>query len=100
MSALESALKVASHPETQLPDLQATSISNSEDATPVPTPTDDDNVSSVCEVPSLPGGRPKVHFLGSQGEAESSKEASHVDHFELYGRNPDDSESGTGWTRI
>ena len=48
----------------------------------------------MCEVPSLPGGRPKVHFLSRQGEAESSEEVFQVDRFELYGRNTVDSESG------
>ena len=36
-----------------------------------------------------------MHFLGSQGEAESSEEAFQTVRFEFFGRNPVDSESGT-----
>ena len=95
LSALESALKVASNPGTQLPELVTARTCGLENATLVPVPTDDDNISSVCEELSLPGGRAKVHFLSSQGEAESSEEASQAERFKLYGRNPVDSESGT-----
>ena len=49
----------------------------------------------MCDVPSLPGEQTKVHFLGIQGEAESSEEGFQKDRFEFYGQNLVDSESGT-----
>ena len=95
LSVMESALKMAIDPVSQLSELLTTIASNPESTVHVHAPTDDDNVSSVCDVPSLPGGQPRVHFLGIQGEAESSEEAFQMDRFENYGRNPVDSESGT-----
>ena len=89
---LEFFLNVAKNPESQLPEILTTVGSNQETAAQVPILTDDDNLSSLCDAPSLPGGQPKVRFFPSQGDGESSKEAS---HFELYGGNPVDSESGT-----
>ena len=95
MNALETALKVAIDPDSQLPELLTIIAPKPEGTVHVLAPTDDDNVSSLCDVPSLPGGQPKVHFLGSQGEAGSFEEAFQIHRFELCGRNPVDSESGT-----
>ena len=95
LSALESAFKVAIDPDSQLPELLTTIGSNPESTVLVPAATDDDNVSSVCDIPLLQGGQPRVHFLGSQGEAERSDEDFKIDRSELYGQNTVDSESRT-----
>ena len=92
---LKSAHKIVLDSESQLPEPLPTVGSNQETAAQVTMQTDDDNTSSLCDAPSLPGGQPKVRFFLSQGDGESSEETSQLDHFELYGRNAVDSESGT-----
>ena len=86
---------MAIDPDSQLPDLLTTIAANPESTVHVSAPTEDDNVSSVCDIPSLPGEQTKVNFLGFQGEAESSEEGFQIDRFELYGHNFVDSESET-----
>ena len=68
---------------------------------PVGTPalaaqTDDDNDSSVYEVPALPSNYPKIRFLTDLSETEKTvEEASTTGHLQLYGNIPNTSGSGT-----
>ena len=58
--------------------------------------TDDDNDSSVYEVPALPSNDPKVRFLTDLSESEeTAEETSPVGQIQLYGNIPNTSESGT-----
>ena len=58
--------------------------------------SNEDNDSSVYEVPALPSGETRMRFLADLSEAEkTTEEASHVDLPILYGKNPITSESGT-----
>ena len=58
--------------------------------------TNDDNVSSVCDVPALSGGGPMEQFLVGLGEGdETTEETSQLVPVELYGYPLFASESGT-----
>ena len=58
--------------------------------------TNEDNASSVCDVPSLPGGDLKVRFtVGQNEEEESTEESSRRVPVELYGYPPFAPETGT-----
>ena len=58
--------------------------------------SNEDNDSSIYEVPAFPSGEARVRFLTDFSEAEkTAEEASHVDLTVLYGNNPVTSESGT-----
>ena len=74
MSALESALKVATVYDLQLPEVRPALHPELEAVEQAPMQTDDDTTSSVQDVPSLPGGQTKVRFLPNQGEGGSSAE--------------------------
>ena len=96
LSALESALRVIEASESQLPELRNRNESGPLDGSGVQPRTDEDNASSVCDVPSLPGGDPKVRFTEELGEEEESTgESSRLVPVELYGRPPFGPESGT-----
>ena len=89
LSALESALRVIEASESQLPELRNRNESGPLDGSGVQPRTDEDNASSVCDVPSLPGGDPKVRFTEELGEEEESTgESSRLVPVELYGRPP------------
>ena len=96
LSALESALRVIEASESQLPELRNRDESGPLDGSGVQPKTDEDNASSVCDVPSLPGGDPKVRFTEELGEEEESTgESSRLVPVELYGRPPFGPESET-----
>ena len=96
LSALESALRVIEASESQLPELRNRNESGPSDGSGVQPRTDEDNASSVCDVPSLPGGDPKVRFTEELGEEEESTgESSRLVPVELYGRPPFGPESET-----
>ena len=96
VSALESALRVIEASESQLPELRNRNESGPLDGSGVQPRTDEDNASSVCDVPSLPGGDPKVRFTEELGEEEESTgESSRLVPVELYGRPPFGPESET-----
>ena len=87
LSALESALRVIEASESQLPELRNKNDSDQVDASGVQSRTDEDNASSICDVPALPGGDPKVRFAEGLGEEEESTgESSRLVPVELYGR--------------
>ena len=89
LSALESALKVIEASESQLPELRNKNNSDQVDASGIQSRTDEDNASSICDVPALPGGDPKVRFaVGLGDEEESTGESSRLVPVELYGRPP------------
>ena len=96
LSALESALRVIEASESQLPELRNKNDSDQVDASGVQSRTDEDNASSICDVPALPGGDLKVRFAEGLGEEEEpTGEASRLVPVELYGRPPFGPESGT-----
>ena len=96
LSALESALRVIEASESQLPELRNKNDSDQVDASGVQSRTDDDNASSICDVPALPGGDPKVRFAEGLGEEEEpTGESSRLVPVELYGRPPFGPEYGT-----
>ena len=59
LSALEFALVVIIPSEFELPELRDRTNPGQTDVSDAPSRTDDDNVSSVCEAPALPGGGPR-----------------------------------------
>ena len=96
LSALESVLKVIMSSESQLPKLRDRDYSGKADVSGTRSRTDEDNASSVCHVPALPGGAPKERFTVSQNEEEeSTEESSRLVPVELYGYPPFAPESGT-----
>ena len=96
LAALESALKVAITSGSQLPELLFTSRLDADNsATPVPL-TDDDNKSSVYEVPVLLSNEPEIRFLTDSSEGEkTTEEVSNVGCPTLYESIPTVSESCT-----
>ena len=89
LSALESALRVIEASESQLPELRNRNDSDQVSASGVQSRTDEDNASSICDIPALPGGDPKVRFAEGLGEEEESTgESRRLVPVELYGRPP------------
>ena len=76
LSAFESALKVTMTSESQLPELRNRDNSDQAEISGTQSSTDEDIASSVCDVPALPGGDPKVRFAVGQSEEEESTEES------------------------
>ena len=96
LSALESALRVIITSESQLPELLDGTEPELVNVGGAPSRTDEENASSVCDAPALPGGAPRVHFLADQSEEEKTiKETSQVNPVALYGFNPFNTQSGT-----
>ena len=86
LSALESALEVVLTSGSQLPELRDREDPNQSEASGIQSKTDEDNASTVCDVPALPGGDPKVRFAVSRSEEEeSTEESSRLVPVELYG---------------
>ena len=72
--------------ESQLPELRNRDNSDQAEVSGAQSRTDEDNASSVCDVPALPGGDPKVRFAVGQSEYEESTEKSgRLVPVELYG---------------
>ena len=96
MSALELAFQVIIASESQLPELRDRTDPESANISGAPSRTDDENASSICDAPALPGGAPQVHFLGGQSDEEkTADEVSQVNPVALYDFNPFHTESGT-----
>ena len=96
LSALESAFQVIIASESQLPELRDRTDPEPANISGAPSRTDDENASSICDAPALPGGAPQVHFLGGQSDEEkTADEVSQVNPVALYGFNPFHTESGT-----
>ena len=95
--ALESGLRVADNPGSQLPELLPATITDTTAVMAGKFSGDEDCESSVCEVPVLPMHEPKVRFLADFSEMEKTTgETSSVDCPSLYGGIPGISESGRG----
>ena len=96
LAALESGLQIVETSASQLPELLPASSQS-----PIVTPglanqTDDDNDSSLYEVPAMPSSNPKVRFLTDLSESEKTVgETSSTGQFQLYGNIPNTSESET-----
>ena len=89
LSALESALEVVITSGSQLPELRDREDPNQSEASGIQSKSDEDNASTVCDVPALPGGDPKVSFAVSRSEEEeSTEESSRLVPVELYGYPP------------
>ena len=96
LSALESALQIIVTSESQLPELRDRTGLETANISGAPSRTDDENASSICDAPALPGMTPQVHFLGGQGDEEkTADEVSQVNPVALYGFNPFHPQSGT-----
>ena len=96
LTQLESTRRVATTSRTQLPELLFTHDLSRGHSDPSNLQSNEDNDSSIYEVPALPSGEARVRFLTDLSEPEkTAEEASHVDLPVLYGNNPVTSESGT-----
>ena len=96
LAALESGLQIAETSASQLPKLLPASNQRPMETPGLAIQTDDDNDSSLYEVPALPSSNPKVRFLTDLSESEKTvEEASSTGQFQLYGNIPHTSESGT-----
>ena len=86
LSALESALEVVMVSGSQLPELRDRENLSQSEASGIQSKTDEDNASTVSDVPALPGGDPKVRFAVSRSEEEeSAEESSRLVPVDLYG---------------
>ena len=95
LTALESGLRVANTPGSQLPELFSTTQAMIAVPTTSSLSDDDDCESSVYEVPALPIQEHKVRFLTDLSEVEkTTEELSSVGCPTLYGGIPGMSESG------
>ena len=95
LSALESALRVATSSNSQLPELVAVVASPPNEETLTRAQSGDDNESSVYEVPALPVEKPKVLYLTDfSGSEQTADESSLAGCPPLYGTNPLEIESG------
>ena len=96
MSALKSALQIIVTSESQLPELRNRTDPETANINGAPSRTDDENASSICDAPAVPGVTPQVHFLGGQSDEEkTADQVSQVNPVALYGFNPFHTESGT-----
>ena len=79
-----------------MPELRFRTSSDQVNASDPQSRSDGDDVSSVCDAPTLRGRGPKVQFLvGQSGEDESMEETSQLAPVELYEHPPFVTESGT-----
>ena len=96
LAALESGLQIAETSASQLPELLPASNQCPMETLGLAIQTDDDNDSSLYEVPALPSSNPNVRFLTDLSESEKTvEETSSTGQFQLYGNIPHTSESGT-----
>ena len=96
LTALESALVIATSSSSQYPELLTAAEEVQGDQSRTAPQSKDDNTSSVYEVPALPGNEPKVRFLADLSEGEkTSEETSSLGKTALYGHIPGIGESGT-----
>ena len=70
LSALESAFQVIIASESQRPELRDRTDPESANTSGAPSRTVDENASSICDAPALPGGAHQVHFLEGQSDEE------------------------------
>ena len=96
LAALESGLQIAETSASQLPEHLPASNQRPMETPGLAIQTEDDNDSSLYEVPALPSSNPKVRFLTDLSESEKTvEETSSTGQFQLYGNIPNTSESGT-----
>ena len=96
LTALESALEIATSSGSQYPELLTAAEEVQGDQSRTAPQSEDDNTSSVYEVPALPGNEPKVRFLADLSEGEKTSEGtSSLGKTALYGHIPGIDESGT-----
>ena len=96
LAALECGLQIAETSASQLPELLPASNLRPMETPGLAIQTDDDNDSSLYEVPALPSSNPKVRFLTDLSESEKTvEETGSTSQFQLYGNIPHTSESGT-----
>ena len=94
LTALESALVIATTSNSQYPELLTATKDNGNDLSRTALNSEEDNASSVYEVPALPNNEPKVRFLADLSEGEkTSEETSSFVRPSLYGHIPGLSES-------
>ena len=72
LTQLESTLRVATTSRTQLPELFSAPDLSQEHSDPTNPQSNEDNDSSIHEVPALPGGKTRVRFLADLSEAEKT----------------------------
>ena len=72
LTQLESTLRVAVTSRSQLPELLSTHDLSREHSDPSNLQCNEDNDSSVYEVPALPSGETRVRFLADLSEAEKN----------------------------
>ena len=95
LTALESALRIATASDSQLPELLPTLGEDHGDIVTIIPQSEDDNESSINEKPALPNNEPKVWFLADLSEGEETvEEASNAGSLSLYGIIPSATESG------
>ena len=96
LSALECALQVVTASESRLLDLSDTAQPGEAANSDSPPQANSENVSSVCDAPSLHGGECKVRFLAEESEDDGGTEQSSLAvPVALYGRHPFSHGSGT-----
>ena len=96
LTQLKYTLRVAATSRTQLPELLPAHDLSREHSDPSNLQSNEDNDSSVYEIPALPSGEARVRFLADLSEAEKTTEkTSHIDLPVFYGNIPIASESGT-----
>ena len=96
LTALESALVIATSSSSQYPELLTAAEEVQGDQSRTAPQSENDNTSSVYEVPALPGNEPKVRFLADLSEGEkTSEETISLGKTALYGHIPGIDESGT-----
>ena len=78
LSAIEYALRVAIKTGSEMPELLSTSNLAQETSVATFPQTDNDNASSVYEVPALPGKESKVRFLTGLSEGKKTVEEASV----------------------
>ena len=94
LTALESALVIATSSSSQYPELLTATMDDRGDLSRTAPNSEDDYTSSVYEVPALPSNEPKVRFLADLSEGEkTSEETCSLVRPSLYGHIPGLSET-------
>ena len=89
LTALESALVIATSSGSQYPELLTAAEEVQGDQFRTAPQSEEDNTSSLYEVPALPGNEPKVRFLADLSEGEkTSEETSSLGKLALNGHIP------------
>ena len=95
LTALESALVIATSSNSQYPELLTATMEDRGHQFKTAPQSEDDNTSSLYEVPVLPSNEPKVRFLADLSEGEkTSEETCNLGKPALNGHVPGIDESG------